>query len=173
MYTRNLGTLKVSPIGLGCMGMSEFYGTHDDAQSIDTIHRALDLGINFLDTADAYGPFTNEELIGRAIRGRRDSVVIATKFGNERNADGSWLGINGRPDYVKAACDASLLRLGVDHTALYTHHRVDVKTPTENPGGARGDLGGAAKGRGTGLSGAPPAPTRRAHAIHPLPALQT
>ncbi|HJW92766.1 MAG TPA: aldo/keto reductase [Thermoanaerobaculia bacterium] len=173
MYTRNLGTLKVSPIGLGCMGMSEFYGTHDDAQSIDTIHRALDLGINFLDTADAYGPFTNEELIGRAIRGRRDSVVIATKFGNERNADGSWLGINGRPDYVKAACDASLLRLGVDHIDLYYQHRVDVKTPIEDTVGAMSDLVRAGKVRCIGLSEAAPGTIRRAHAIHPLTALQT
>src|SRR6185369_2117217 len=116
MQTRTLGKrLQVSAIGLGCMGMSEFYGTHDDAKSIDTIHRALDLGVNFLDTADMYGPFTNEQLVGRAVRGRRDSVVLATKFGNERNPDGSWVGINGRPDYVRKACDASLQRLGVEH----------------------------------------------------------
>ena len=114
MKQRSLGSLRVSAIGLGCMGMSEFYGAHDDAQSIDTIHRALDLGVNFLDTADMYGPFTNEALVGRAIRDRRDEVVLATKFGNMRSEQGAFLGINGQPDYVRAACDASLKRLGVD-----------------------------------------------------------
>src|ERR1044071_3791563 len=118
------------------MGMSEFYGAHDDAQSIDTIHRALDLGVNFLDTADMYGPFTNELLVGRAIAGRRDEVVLATKFGNERREDGSWIGVNGRPDYVRAACDASLQRLGVDHIDLYYQHRVDTEVPIEETVGA-------------------------------------
>jgi len=173
MHTRTLGPLTVSAIGLGCMGMSEFYGAHDDAQSIDTIHRALDLGVNFLDTADMYGPFTNEKLIGRAIRGRRDSVVVATKFGNERNPDGSWIGVNGRPDYVCAACDASLLRLGVDHIDLYYQHRVDVKTPIEETAGAMGDLVRAGKVRCIGLSEAAPKTIRRAHAVHPITALQT
>src|SRR5215469_13302116 len=125
MQTRLLGSLSVSAIGLGCMGMSEFYGAGDDAESIATIHRALDLGCNFLDTADMYGPFTNERLVGKAIAGRRDEVVLATKFGNERREDGSWVGVNGRPEYVLAACDASLSRLGVDHIDLYYQHRVD------------------------------------------------
>jgi aryl-alcohol dehydrogenase-like predicted oxidoreductase len=173
MHHRKLGPLSVSAIGLGCMGMSEFYGAHDDAQSIDTIHRALDLGVNFLDTADMYGPFTNEQLVGRAIRGRRDSVVLATKFGNQRNPDGSWVGVNGRPDYVRAACDASLLRLGVDHIDLYYQHRVDVTTPIEETAGAMGDLVRAGKVRCIGLSEAAPATIRRAHAVHPITALQT
>ena len=155
------------------MGMSEFYGTHDDAQSIDTIHRALDLGVNFLDTADMYGPFTNEKLVGRAIRGRRDAVVLATKFGNERNPDGSWVGINGRPEYVRAACDASLMRLGVDHIDLYYQHRVDVTTPIEETAGAMGELVRAGKVRCIGLSEAAPQTIRRAHAVHPVTALQT
>ena len=133
MKQRSLGSLRVSAIGLGCMGMSEFYGAHDDAQSIDTLHRALDLGVNFLDTADAYGPFTNEQLIGRAIRGRRrDSVVIATKFGNERNADGSWLGINGRPDYVKAATRKSEEEHLV-YEATEEHHVVERKVGWTRP----------------------------------------
>src|SRR6266568_3775471 len=127
MKKRKLGSqgLEVSILGLGCMGMSEFYGSRDDSESIDTIHRALDLGINLLDTADMYGPFTNEMLVGRAIRSRRDAVMSATKFGNERRPDGSWIGINGRPDYVKKACDGSLQRLGVDTIDLYYQHRVD------------------------------------------------
>jgi aryl-alcohol dehydrogenase-like predicted oxidoreductase len=173
MQHHKLGSLEVSAIGLGCMGMSEFYGTHDDAQSIDTIHRALDLGVNLLDTADMYGPFTNEQLVGRAIRGRRDSVVVATKFGNERNPDGSWVGVNGHPDYVRAACDASLQRLGVDHIDLYYQHRVDVSTPIEETAGAMGELVRAGKVRFIGLSEAAPKTIRRAHAVHPITALQT
>jgi aryl-alcohol dehydrogenase-like predicted oxidoreductase len=173
MKHRKLGSLDVSPIGLGCMGMSEFYGSHDDAQSIATIHRALDLGVNFLDTADMYGPFTNEQLIGRAIRGRRDQVVVATKFGNERNPDGSWVGINGRPDYVRKACEGSLQRLGVDHIDLYYQHRVDAKTPIEETVGAMADLVRAGKVRHLGLSEAAPKTIRRAHAVHPITALQT
>src|SRR4051795_7091048 len=173
MKTRNLASLTVSAIGLGCMGMSEFYGSHNDDESIDTIHRALDLGVNFLDTADMYGPFTYEQLVGRAIRGRRDSVVVATKFGNERNPDGSWVGINGRPEYVRKACDASLQRLGVDHIDLYYQHRVDVNTPIEETVGAMAELVHAGKVRGIGLSEAAPKTIRRAHAIHPITALQT
>ncbi|HEX3583524.1 MAG TPA: aldo/keto reductase [Thermoanaerobaculia bacterium] len=174
MKHRTLGkSLEVSSIGLGCMGMSEFYGTHDDAESLSTIHRALDLGVNFLDTADMYGPFTNEKLVGRAIKGRRDQVVLATKFGNERRDDGSWIGINGRPDYVKKACDASLQRLGVDHIDLYYQHRVDKDTPIEETVGAMADLVKAGKVRHLGLSEAAAKTIRRAHAIHPIAALQT
>jgi aryl-alcohol dehydrogenase-like predicted oxidoreductase len=175
MKHRKLGShgLEVSVLGVGCMGMSEFYGSHNDAESIDTIHRALDLGINFIDTADMYGPFTNEQLVGRAIRGRRGSVVVATKFGNQRNPDGSWIGINGRPEYVKQACDGSLQRLGVDHIDLYYQHRVDVKTPIEDTVGAMSDLVRAGKVRFLGLSEAAPKTIRRAHAVHPISALQT
>jgi aryl-alcohol dehydrogenase-like predicted oxidoreductase len=175
MQTRYLGPdrLAVSAIGLGCMGMSEFYGTGDEQESIEVIHRALDLGCNFLDTADAYGPFTNERLVGRAIAGRRDEVVLATKFGNERREDGSWLGINGRPEYVRAACDASLRRLGTDHIDLYYQHRVDPTVPIEETVGAMADLVREGKVRHLGLSEAAPSTIRRAHAVHPITALQT
>jgi len=155
------------------MGMSEFYGAHDDAQSIDTIHRALDLGVNFLDTADMYGPFTNEMLVGRAIRDRRDEGVLATKFGNMRSEEGAFLGINGQPDYVRAACDGSLKRLGVDHIDLYYQHRVDADVPIEETVGAMAELVRAGKVRHLGLSEAAPRTIRRAHAIHPIAALQT
>jgi aryl-alcohol dehydrogenase-like predicted oxidoreductase len=171
---RTLGqSLNVSAIGLGCMGMSEFYGSHDDAQSIATIHRALDLGCNFLDTADMYGPFTNEKLVGRAIRDRRDEVVLATKFGNMRGEDGGFLGISGKADYVRKACDASLQRLGVDHVDLYYQHRVDRSTPIEETIGAMADLVRAGKVRHLGMSEAAPQTIRRAHAVHPITALQT
>jgi aryl-alcohol dehydrogenase-like predicted oxidoreductase len=173
MHTRQLASLTVSAIGLGCMGMSEFYGSRNDAESLDTIHRALDLGVNFLDTADMYGPFTNEILVGRAIKGRRDAVVLATKFGNQRGEDGGWIGINGRPEYVRSACDASLRRLGVDHIDLYYQHRVDPNTPIEETVGAMSELVRAGKVRHLGLSEAGPKTIRRAHATHPITALQT
>lgn len=173
---RTLGTtspLTVSALGLGCMGMSEFYGTGDEGEGIATIHRALDLGVTFLDTADMYGPFTNEQLVGKAIAGRRDEVQLATKFGNERRADGSRVGINGRPEYVRAACDASLQRLGVDHIDLYYQHRVDQTVPIEETVGAMKELVEAGKVRHLGLSEASPETIRRAHAVHPITALQT
>jgi aryl-alcohol dehydrogenase-like predicted oxidoreductase len=173
---RTLGTqsaLEVSALGLGCMGMSEFYGTGDEKTGIETIHRALDLGVTFLDTADMYGPFTNEQLVGKAITGRRDEVELATKFGNERNPDGSWVGINGRPDYVRSACDASLERLGVDHLDLYYQHRVDRSVPIEETVGAMKELVDAGKVRHLGLSEAAADTIRRAHAVHPITALQS
>jgi aryl-alcohol dehydrogenase-like predicted oxidoreductase len=175
MEQRTLGGqgLRVSALGLGCMGMSQSYGPGDDQESVATIQRALDLGVTFLDTADMYGPFTNERLVGRAIAGRRDEVVLATKFGNERREDGSWVGVNGRPDYVRRACDASLQRLGVDHIDLYYQHRVDPKVPIEETIGAMAELVQAGKVRFLGLSEAAPQTIRRAHAVHPIAALQT
>jgi len=175
MKHRTLGGqgLRVSEIGLGCMGMSEFYGPSSDGESIATIHRALELGVDFLDTADMYGPFTNEKLVGRAIRDRRDRVVLATKFGNVRNAQGQGLGIRGDPDYVRQACDASLERLGVDHIDLYYQHRVDTKVPIEETVGAMAELVRAGKVRHLGLSEAAPDTIRRANATHPITALQT
>jgi len=157
---RKLRDLEVSALGLGCMGMSEFYGPGDEAASIATIHRFLELGGTFIDTADMYGPFTNEVLVGKAIAGKRDQVVLATKFGNERGTDGSWKGINGRPEYVKAACDASLKRLGVDHIDLYYQHRVDRNTPIEETWGAMSELVEAGKVRSLGISEASAATIR-------------
>ncbi|ABG05675.1 aldo/keto reductase [Rubrobacter xylanophilus DSM 9941] len=174
MRRRRLGGgLEVSEIGLGCMGMSEFYGPADEREAVATIHRALELGIDFLDTADMYGPFTNERLVGRAIAGRRDEVVLATKFGNVRGEDGSFLGVRGDPEYVRRACDASLRRLGVDHIDLYYQHRVDPEVPIEETVGAMKELVEAGKVRHIGLSEAAPRTIRRAHAVHPVAALQT
>jgi aryl-alcohol dehydrogenase-like predicted oxidoreductase len=175
MQRRRLGSqgLAVSAMGLGCMGMSEFYGARDDAESVETIHRALDLGVDFFDTADMYGVGRNEELLGRALAGRRDRAVVATKFGNERRPDGSWVGVNGRPEYVKRCCDASLARLGMDHVDLYYQHRVDKTVPIEDTVGAMAELVRAGKVRHLGLSEASAATIRRAHAVHPIAALQT
>ncbi|MFN2568240.1 MAG: aldo/keto reductase [Candidatus Dormibacteria bacterium] len=175
MRRRHLGSngLEVSELGLGCMGMSEFYGAADEGDAVATIHRALDLGVNFLDTADIYAPFTNEQLVGRAIAGRRDDVNLATKFGHERRTDGSSVGVNGRPEYVRSACAASLQRLGVDHIDLYYQHRVDRAVPIEETVGAMAELVAEGKVRHLGLSEASPQTIRRAHAVHPITALQT
>jgi aryl-alcohol dehydrogenase-like predicted oxidoreductase len=174
MQTRSLGgSLSVSALGLGCMGMSEFYGTSDEAEALEVIARALDLGCTFLDTADMYGPFTNEQLVGKAIAGRRDDVVLATKFGNERKPDGSRVGVNGRPEYVRSACEASLQRLGVDVIDLYYQHRVDTTVPIEETVGAMAELVEAGKVRHLGMSEAAPETLRRGHATHPITALQT
>ena len=175
MNQRNLGSegLVVSELGLGCMGMSEFYGTGDEDESIATIHRAIELGVTFLDTADMYGPFTNEKLVGKAVADRRDQVVLATKFGNVRGEDGSFRGVSGKPDYVREACDASLTRLGVGHIDLYYQHRVDPETPIEETIGAMKELVEAGKVRYLGLSEAGPGTIRKANAVHPISALQS
>src|SRR3712207_1936728 len=174
MDRRNLGSggLVVSALGLGCMGMSEFYGTADEGESISTIHRAIELGVTFLDTADMYGPFTNEKLVGKAITDRREEVVLATKFGNERREDGSWVGVNGKPEYVKRACDASLERLGVDTIDLYYQHRVDPEVPIEETVGAMKELVEGGKVRYLGLSEAGAGTIKPGNPGHPLTPLQ-
>ena len=173
MEHRTLGQgVEVSALGLGCMGMSQSYGAADPDEAIATIHRALDLGVTFLDTADMYGPFTNERLVGRAIAHRRAEVVLATKFGNERREDGSWVGVNGRPEYVHSACDASLDRLGIEHIDLYYQHRIDTTVPVEETWGAMSELVAAGKVRHLGISEAAPDTVRRAHAVHPMAASQ-
>jgi len=173
MKERKLGDLCVAVVGLGCMGMSEFYGEADEAESIGVIHRALDLGVNFFDTSDMYGPFKNERLVGRALAHRRDEAVIATKFGIVRDPNGGFHGINGKPDYVRESCEGSLERLGVETIDLYYQHRVDPETPIEETVGAMAELVAAGKVRHLGLSEAAPATIRRAHAVHPIAALQT
>ncbi|NLT06701.1 MAG: aldo/keto reductase [Solirubrobacterales bacterium] len=175
METRKLGSggLEVAALGLGCMGMSEFYGAADEDEALATLDRALELGVTLLDTADMYGPFTNERLVGRAIAGRRERVALATKFGNVRGVDGERLGVRGDRAYVHAACDASLERLGVDHIDLYYQHRVDFEVPIEETVGAMAELVEAGKVRHLGLSEAGPETIRRAHAVHPIAALQT
>jgi aryl-alcohol dehydrogenase-like predicted oxidoreductase len=173
MQQRTLGGLTVSAIGLGCMGMSDFYGGRSESEAHDTIAYALDNGVNFLDTADMYGPFTNEQLVGKAIKGRRNDIILATKFGNERAADGSFLGVNGKPEYVKKACEDSLKRLGVDHIDLYYQHRVDTTVPIEETIQAMAELVKEGKVRYIGMSEAAPETIRRAAKVHPITALQT
>jgi aryl-alcohol dehydrogenase-like predicted oxidoreductase len=175
MKSRKLGNqgLIVSELGLGCMGMSEFYSGRDDNEAIATIHHALDLGVTFIDTADMYGPFTNEELVGEAIKDRREQVILATKFGNMRSPEGGFLGVSGKPDYVRQCCDDSLQRLGVEIIDLYYQHRVDPTVPIEDTIGAMAELVQQGKVRYLGMSEAAPATLRRAHAVHPISALQT
>ena len=174
MNKRKLGSqLLVSELGLGCMGMSDFYGPREDATSIKTIRKAIELGVNFFDTADMYGPFTNEVLLGTAIKSKRDNLIIATKFGNERDAQGGWHGINGKPDYVRKACDASLSRLGIDQIDLFYQHRVDKTIPIEETWGAMKELVIAGKVAHLGICEASPTSIRKANAVHPIAAIQS